>query len=569
MKGGTLSAGSIVVTMLKELYIENLAVIEKAVIPIGSGLNVFTGETGAGKSILINGINAVLGQRISKDIVRSGCKKAVISALFTVESGIVCLLSDYGIDCEDGELIITREINSDGGSIARINSRSVNVSLIREIGQRLVNIHGQHDNQILLSSEKHIEILDAFGELENDVLDYHNDFKELQSVSRKIKQLSIDETAKKRRVSELKELIEEIDGMNITEDEDKTVEEEYLLLKNSASLRQVIFEVVSMLTGNDDEEGADSVLLNAVRTLSMNAELHKSFEELGERINAASIEISDISQELTAIVDALDLDPKRFEYLTERREELRKIMRKYGPELSDVIKLLEDSENELERLENGDNSILQLINKRQELLESVTRKAKKLSEKRRIAAEKFISQVTSELEFLNMPNVKLQVSHTTGKLVANGMDNIEFLISANLGEEPKPIAKIASGGELSRIMLALKSVLAEKDDIPTLIFDEIDTGVSGRAAQKIGMKLREISTHRQVLCVTHLAQIAIMGDNHLLIEKNTESDRTVTTVSTLESDRRKYEIARIMGGDNISELLLKNAEEMLNSVKRR
>lgn len=564
-----LSAGSIVVTMLKELYIENLAVIEKAVIPIESGLNVFTGETGAGKSILINGINAVLGQRISKDIVRSGCKKAVISALFSVGNGIVSKLREYGIDCEDGELIITREINYDGGNVARINSRSVNVSLIREIGQQLVNIHGQHDNQILLSPEKHIEILDAFGELENDVLDYHKDFKELQSISRKIKQLSIDETAKKRRITELKELVEEIDGMNITEDEDKIVEEEYQLLKNSASLRQVVFEVVSMLTGNDDEEGVDSVLLDAVRTLSMNSELHKNFEELGERINAASIEISDISQELTAIVDALDLDPKRFEYLTERREELRKIMRKYGPELSDVIKLLEDSENELERLENGDNAVSQLINKRQELLESVTRKAKKLSEKRKKAAEKFISQVTSELEFLNMPNVKLQVSHTTGKLMANGMDNIEFLISANLGEEPKPIAKIASGGELSRIMLALKSVLAEKDDIPTLIFDEIDTGVSGRAAQKIGMKLREISTHRQVLCVTHLAQIAIMGDNHLLIEKNTDSDRTVTTVSTLDSNRRKYEIARIMGGDNISELLLKNAEEMLNSVKRR
>jgi len=260
------------------------------------------------------------------------------------------------------------------------------------------------------------------------------------------------------------------------------------------------------------------------------------------------------------------LNPQRFDYLSERRDDIRRITKKYGPELSDVLELLEKSRTELEELENGSNNLKELSQKRSDLLAQVTKKARVLSEMRKAVAKIFVERVTAELEFLNMPNVKIEVSQVAGKLTAKGLDTIEFLISANLGEEPKPIAKIASGGELSRIMLALKNVIAQKDDIPTLIFDEIDTGVSGRAAQKIGLKLREISRHRQVLCVTHLAQIAVMGDNHLLIEKNSVDDRTVTSVTVLEKSERKHEIARIMGGDNVTDLLLKNAEEMLNSV---
>lgn len=552
--------------MLKELYIENLAVIEKANIPLSEGLNVFTGETGAGKSILINGINSVLGQRVTKDIVRSGCKKAVVSALFDVDERLEKLINEYGIEVEDKEILLSREINSDGGSVARINSRTVNVAILRDIGNLLVNIHGQHDNQILLSPEKHIDILDSFGELENEISDYLNDFKELQNISRKIKQQSLDESNKSFRIEQLKEIVSEIESYNLTENEDEIVEEEFQMLKNSAALRQTIMESTAMLTGTDDEKGIDAFLLEAQGNLSVNSDLHKSFNELSERLKAVSIEVSDISQELYGILNSMDLNPQRFDYLSERREELRKVMKKYGPDLSDVFELLEKSRTELDELENGSNNLKELTQKRADLLSQVTKKARILSEMRKAVAKIFVERVTAELEFLNMPNVRIEVSQVAGKLTAKGLDTVEFLISANMGEEPKPIAKIASGGELSRIMLALKNVIAQKDDIPTLIFDEIDTGVSGRAAQKIGLKLREISRHRQVLCVTHLAQIAVMGDNHLLIEKNLVDDRTVTSVTVLEKSERKHEIARIMGGDNVTDLLLKNAEEMLNSV---
>ncbi len=553
--------------MLKELYIENLAVIEKAVIPVGEGLNVFTGETGAGKSILINGINSVLGQRVTKDIVRSGCKKAVVSALFDVDEKLEKLINEYGIEVEDKEILLSREINSDGGSVARINSRTVNVAILRDIGNLLVNIHGQHDNQILLSPEKHIDILDSFGELEKEIADYLNDFKELQNISRKIKQQSLDESNKAFRIEQLKEIVSEIESYNLSENEDEIVEEEFQMLKNSAALRQTIMETTAMLTGTDDEKGIDAFLLEAQGNLSVNSDLHKSFSELSERLKAVSIEVSDVSQELYSVLNSMDLNPHRFDYLSERREELRKVMKKYGPDLSDVLSLLEKSRAELEELENGSNNLKELSQKRADLLAQVTKKARILSEMRKAVAKIFVERVTAELEFLNMPNVKIEVSQVAGKLTAKGLDTVEFLISANMGEEPKPIAKIASGGELSRIMLALKNVIAQKDDIPTLIFDEIDTGVSGRAAQKIGLKLREISRHRQVLCVTHLAQIAVMGDNHLLIEKNLVDDRTVTSVTVLEKSERKHEIARIMGGDNVTDLLLKNAEEMLNSVE--
>lgn len=552
--------------MLREIYIENLAVIEKAVIPIENGFSVFTGETGAGKSILINGINAVLGQRVTKDLVRTGCKKAVISAMFKVNNKIMNKLSEIGVECEDMELLISREIFSDGGSVARINSRTVNVSLLREIGAFLVNIHGQHDNQILLSQDKHIQILDDFGSMENDIINYQTDFKELQKISRDIKQLSLSNDKKNERINELREVILEIDGMNITDDEDTLIEDEFQMLKNSAELRQVVFDVTTLLTGDDDSCGAEIALLNCEKNLLISSELHKQFGELAERLNQAAIEISDISSELTNIVDSLDLNPSRFDYISERREDLRKIMKKYGPDLKDVMNYLEESELELEQLENNDINISSLIEKRQLLLKKVSKEAKDLSNKRKLVSEVFSKEVCSELEFLNMPNVKFEVQQIDGKLTVLGMDSIEFLISANIGEKPKPIAKIASGGELSRIMLALKNVISEKDDIPTLIFDEIDTGVSGRAAQKIGFKLREISKHRQVLCVTHLAQIAIMGDSHHLIEKKTSDTRTITQVKTLSSDERKYEIARIMGGDNITDLLLKNADEMLKSV---
>ncbi len=555
--------------MLKELYIENLAVIEKATINFTHKFNAFTGETGAGKSILINGINAILGQRVTKDIVRFGADKAVISALFTdLGSNVLAKLDELGIEIEEGQLFLTREIRSDGGSIARVNQRAVNISVLKEIGEQLVNIHGQHDNQVLMASEKHIDILDNYAESGGLIEDYRKSFRELQQTAKRINKIKAESSRKELRVAELKEIIDDINELNITSpDEEKEIAAELDISKNAVAISEAVYAANLILSGDDDTQGAAELVSDSASRLENYAEIMGDLSPLCERLNSAAIELEDVAGELSALLDSLDVDPKRFDWLNQRSDDLRRICKKYGPELTDVLETLEKSQNELNELMDSEQNMELLLEEKNQLLTEVSRKAKALSEYRKAAGERLVSQVTAELEFLNMPKVKLVVSQTSGKLTVNGMDNIEFLISANVGEEPKPIAKIASGGELSRIMLALKNVIAEKDDIETLIFDEIDTGVSGRAAQKIGQKLREISRYRQVLCVTHLAQIAVMADNHLLIDKNIVGERTVTTVRELDFEGRKREIARIMGGDNLSQLMLENAEEMLNSVK--
>lgn len=556
--------------MLKELYIENLAVIEKATINFTERLNVFTGETGAGKSILINGINAILGQRVTKDIVRSGKDKAVISAEFiNLDQNTLTKLEELGISCEDDQLFLSREIRSDGGSVARVNSRSVNVAVLREIGETLVNIHGQHDNQILMSPEKHIHILDSFADAEEFLNDYQSSFKELQTLARKIKKMKTDAGQRAFRINQLEDIIQEIEQLKITENEDEEIEQELAVSKNAVVLSEAMFKAINLINGDDDNSGAVDLTSQAEKALESYTDVYAKFEPLYNRLSSAEIELADIAGELSSLLDKLEVDPKRYDYLNQRNDELRKIKKKYGPDLSDVLDTLEKSKEELEQLSGSEVSLNELNKQQTELLTLVSKKAKVLSDFRRKAGERFISRVTEELEFLNMPKVKLAVDQKPGKLTLNGMDTIEFLISANIGEDPKPIAKIASGGELSRIMLALKNVIADKDSIGTLIFDEIDTGVSGKAAQKIGMKLGEISEIRQVLCVTHLSQIAVMADNHLLIEKNIVNDRTSTTVKSLSFDERKYEIARIMGGDNISELMLENAQQLIEKYSRK
>lgn len=554
--------------MLRELYIENLAVIEKATIEFSDKLNVFTGETGAGKSILINGINAILGQRVTKDIVRTGTDKAVISALFTdLGDNVTQVLDELGISCEDGQLFLTREIRSDGGSVARVNSRAVNVSVLKAIGETLVTIHGQHDNQILMAPERHIEILDSYAESEELIDDYRSSFRELQGVAKKINKIKTEQSKKEFRIAELTDIVEEINALNIHSGEDKEIEAELNVSKNAVSISEALYAAKQLLSGDDDTDGAVEITQRASQAVEGYTDIMSEISPLYERLNSAAIEMEDISEEIGSILDSLDVDPKRFDYLNQRSDELRRIMKKYGPELDDVLETLENSQNELDELSGAEQSLDELNKEKERLLAEVSKKAKALSDHRKKAGERFVAQVTEELEFLNMPKVKLVVEQKTGKLTINGMDSIEFLISANLGEEPKPIAKIASGGELSRIMLALKNVIAEKDSIGTLVFDEIDTGVSGRAAQKIGIKLKQISRLRQVLCVTHLAQMAVMADNHLLIEKNIQGDRTVTTVRTLDHEQRKYEIARIMGGENITELMLENAEQYLKDAE--
>lgn len=553
--------------MLSELYIENLAVIEKATIDFSDKLNVFTGETGAGKSILINGINAILGQRVTKDIVRTGTDKAVISALFTdIGDNVLQVLDELGISAEDGQLFLTREIRSDGGSVARVNSRAVNVSVLKAIGETLVTIHGQHDNQILMAPERHIEILDSYAESEALIEDYHSSFRELQSIAKKINKIKTEQSKKEFRMAELADIVEEINALNIHEGEDKEIEAELNISKNAVAISEALYMAKQLLSGDDDTDGAVEMTQRASKSVEGYTDIMTEISPIYDRLSSAAIEMEDISEEIGSLLDSLDIDPKRYDYLNQRSDELRRIMKKYGPELDDVLTTLENSQNELDELSGAEQSLDELNKEKERLLAEVSKKAKALSDHRKKAGERFVSQVTEELEFLNMPKVKLVVQQKTGKLTINGMDSIEFLISANLGEEPKPIAKIASGGELSRIMLALKNVIAEKDSIGTLIFDEIDTGVSGRAAQKIGIKLKQISRLRQVLCVTHLAQMAVMADNHLLIEKNIQGDRTVTTVRTLDHEQRKYEIARIIGGENITELMLENAEQYLKDA---
>lgn len=553
--------------MLKELYIENLAVIEKAIIPFSDNFNVFTGETGAGKSILINGINAVLGQRTTKDIVRTGCKKAVITALFTnLDCEVTARLDELGISHDNNEITVTREISSDGGSVARINFKTASVSVLREIGELLVTIHGQHDNQILLAPEKHINVLDSFGETEEMIADYKNDFKKLQSLAKKLENFKKQKIEKRDRIIVLKTRIADLKEADITAEQYAELENEYRQIQNIDRIVKSL-QTVRYILNDESEENTLDMLSKCEDELSGISEYSSEISALYDRLSAAKIEIQDISDELSGIADGLDIDQERFDYVISKYNSLNSLQRKYNCEYKELLEMYNESVRELSETEYSDEDIQKIIGEKDAVLHQVTDKAKKISAHRKKTAEIFIRKVTEELRFLDMPNVILDVKHETGKLTINGMDTIEFLISANKGETPKPISKIASGGELSRIMLALKSVIADKDSIPTMIFDEIDTGVSGRAAQKIGIKIRQISKNRQVLCVTHLSQLAVMADNHLLIEKNTVGDKTVTNVTELDFSGRVNEIARIMGGENPSELILKSAEEELQKAQ--
>lgn len=543
--------------MLKEIYISNLAVIREATIPLTANLNIFTGETGAGKSILINGINAVLGQRCSKDIVRSGCEKAVITALFTELSPEICSkLDELGIAHDEGEITVTREISADGGSVARINHRTASVSLLKEIGGMLINIHGQHDNQILLDSEKHLDILDSFGGDNTLLNSYRESFRQLQHTARRLGEIKKIEQTRIERSRYLNEIVDDIGELDLAEDEDDTIEKEYTAAKDSERTLAAINEVVQFLSS---DEAVGDMIVSAERSIAAYTENIPELDQLYERLTAAEIEIADIASGFEKLADKIELDGQRLEYLGSRLSAINKLKRKYAEDCAGLIRLYNDACRELGQFDSSREEIERLTAEREQLLHTVTERAKALYEYREKVAARFVERVTSELEFLNMSGVIISVKHEKGKLTVNGMDTVEFLISANKGEEPKPISKIASGGELSRIMLAIKSVIADKDSIPTMIFDEIDTGVSGKAAQKIGIKLRSIGRVRQVICVTHLSQIAVMADHHLLIEKGVVGDRTETNVTELDMDGRIAEIARIMGGEDPSGLMLENA----------
>ena len=542
---------------MKEICISNLAVIREAVIPLTGDLNIFTGETGAGKSILINGINAVLGQRCSKDIVRSGCDKAVITALFTqLPPEVSAKLDELGISHDDEEITVTREISADGGSVARINHRTAPVSLLKEIGGMLINIHGQHDNQILLDSERHLEILDSFGGDDTLLESYRETFRKLQHTARRLGELKKQEQSRLERSRYLNEVIDDIGELELREDEDDVLEGEYHAAKNSERTIIAINNAVQAITG---EDAANDMIVSAEREIAGFTDDIPELNELYERLTAAEIELADIAESLESLGDKIELDGKRLEYLGNRLNSINKLKRKYASDCGGLVDLYNKACEEVSQFDSSRDEIEKLTAEREQLLHTVTEQAKALYDYREKTAERFAEMVTRELEFLNMSGVVIAVKHEKGKLTVNGMDTVEFLISANKGEEPKPISKIASGGELSRVMLALKSVIADKDSIPTMIFDEIDTGVSGKAAQKIGIKLREIGKVRQVICVTHLSQIAVMADHHLMIEKSVVGDRTETHVTELDMEGRVAEVARIMGGDKPSSLMLENA----------
>lgn len=556
--------------MLSELYIENLAVIQKAQIPLTDSFNVFTGETGAGKSILVGSINAVLGKRISRDMVRSGCEKATVSAMFRqLTPGTLDKLSELGISCEDDELMITREISADGGSSARINSKAAPISAVRELGETLIDVHGQHDNKILMYPEKHIDIIDGYAELHGQLEDYRKSFRELQDTARKIKKLAVLESEKQQRVEYLNRFLDEVGELELEdENEDTAVENEFAVACSSSVLAETLSRSHAAVCGSEDSSGMTENIDSVINDLSEYSNIMPALSPLVNRLDAAKIELSDIGDELMRLLDGIDIDEQRLEYLSDRREKLHSIKKRYSCTLAELISRYDSYRGEAVEIAGYTKEIQNLTEVKNRLLAEVSEKAEKLSEARSAAAESFTEKIAAELKFLDMPNVKILFKHERGKLTSSGMDIMELMISVNVGEPPKPIAKIASGGELSRIMLAIKNVIAEREDTPTMIFDEIDTGVSGRAAQKIGVKLRQVSKKRQVICVTHLSQIAVMADNHLLIEKNSLESGTFTSVTRLDRGQRIGEIARILGGEHITQTTLDNAAEQLDGQEK-
>ncbi len=550
--------------MLEELYIENLAVIEKACISFRNAFHVFTGETGAGKSILIHGIQAVLGQRVSKDWVRTGCQRATVTALFTnLQEDVIKLIENMGLSCEERQITLTREIRADGGSIGRINGKTASVSALREIGTLLISIHGQHDNQILLNPEHHLQVLDEFGGDASFLQAYQDSFRELQSVARELGKLKREEQNRKQRTAILQKQISEIGALNPKPNEEEDLENALMQAENSEQIISGLSNASGFLSA---DEGVADLVENAMQQLRDIEDVYPHTSELMERLNAVLIEVKDIADELSGMADSINLDEEKLQNMRNRYHAIRVAEKQFFCDFEQLLSMYENAQTELDSMHSDSERIQTLQAQKEHLLNDVTEKAHELSNYREQTAQKFVERVTEELRFLDMPNVVLSVAQEKGKLTIQGMDSVTFLISANKGETPKPISKIASGGELSRIMLALKSVIADRDSIPTLIFDEIDTGVSGKAAQKIGIKLREISRSRQVLCVTHLSQIAVMADTHYMIEKHDENNRTVTNVHLLDFDGRVQEIARIMGGENPSDLMLENARMELKKV---
>lgn len=550
--------------MLRELSIENLAVIEKASIAFDDKLNVFTGETGAGKSILIGGINAILGGRVSKDIVRAGTEKAVVTGLFDdLPESVKDKLSDNGFAVDD-ELLLQRDIHADGKSTARINGRATTVAILRDIASELIDIHGQHDNRLLMDGDNQREILDSYGKNSGLLSEYATAFKEFSALSRKIKEVSRKKTESLEKAELLRERLEELDRYNFSADEEETVKQKIEELRNAEYISENLYNAQTAISGDDDTDGAYSMLEHCKNSVSSLSETIPELDKLAERISDMLVELEDIREEIVQRIPDEDEDTAgMLGVLEERLSVILRLQRKYGTDLAQILENSEKWRNELYEIDNGDDIIEELTEKKKEAGEKVKRLATELTNRRKESADDLVKRISAELTFLDMPDIRLVFDISQDKVTLSGMDKVEMLISVNKGEDLKPMSKIASGGELSRIMLAVKNVLAETDKLHTMIFDEIDTGISGRAAAKVGLKLHEAAENRQILCVTHLAQIAAMADTQLLIKKTSDEKRTYTGITKLDFEGRKREIARIISGDENDPISLENAEMLL------
>lgn len=554
--------------MLKFLHIENIAVIERSDIEFSAGFNVLTGETGAGKSIVIDAINAVLGERTSKELIRAGCDTAEVSAVFgELDNATAAALSDAGVTPDDdGNIVIRRRLSAAGKGLIKLNDRPVTATELKEIGKHLVNIHGQHDNQALLDPERHLDYIDAVADDDPIKGKYYAEFRELNRIRKELAATETDEDEKRRRVGLLKYQINELESAGINPGEYEKLQKKLAIARNYQKTAEALSRAYSALKGDDEFDGAVSLLTDAEKSLSSlrNDEWDKKSSALADAAAAAE-DVSAALYDFLENAELADIDPDE---INSRLETLDKLKAKYGNSEEEMLEFLEKARIELNDTEFSDKKAAELSALLDDATERLIALADELTATRKKAAAEFEKQVCDILSYLNMPDVRFTVKFSKGRYTKRGCDTAEFMISANRGESVKPLCKIASGGELSRVMLAIKSVLLGRDPVGTMIFDEIDTGISGYTAGKVGTQLKKVADNRQVICVTHLAQIAAMADTHLLIEKKAEKDRTFTSVSPLSYEQRINEIARIMSGAQITENLYNSAKELLDRSKQ-
>ena len=547
--------------MLSLLHIENIAVIECADISFDNGFNILTGETGAGKSIVIDAISAILGERAYRDMIRTGAAKASVRAVF-IDVPKLDWFDENGVE-HDPETIIQREIYLDGKNVCRVNGTLVTVSILRKLGIQLINIHGQHDSASLFDENNHLQFLDDFAANESLRTDYSQAYEKVAQLRREIDRMTMDEGEKLRRMETLRYQIEEISKAELEASEDEALEERRKLLQNAEKLSSGIDAAVECLYGGDETDGAASLLMEAERELSRLSRYTDSFAELHERVADLMYQVQDVAEAVKDARDELSYSADELDRIESRLDVIHRLRRKYGATCADILEYLENAKQELDDIEFADDHLERLKGKLQKAEKNAWDAAIALRKNRKLASEELAKRILSELAQLDMPRVQFSCEFTELELIHNGADAVAFYMSANAGEALKPMSKVASGGELARIMLAMKNVLAEQDRVNTLIFDEVDTGVSGRAAQKVAQKLRSVARTKQVLCVTHLPQLAAMATTHLLIAKEERQGRTYTTVTPLDLEGRKRELARIIGGATITETTLKSAEEML------